>query len=146
MSAFTYQVKPNSELIPYHPFTAQQIMNFYHLTHLASVLYRIPLVAPFSVSHADEAPTSIPFSSIFDMPRFSQATSVSVVDWNDIRPVGAKEDSLGCWIGPVSDKEIDGRAAAMRENGVVASFFPMRAKTSRTKAGEPSGDELLGEL
>lgn len=121
-------------------------MNFYHLTHLASILSRIPLVAPFSVSHADEAPTSIPFSAIFDMARFSQATKVHVVDWTDIRPVGAHEDALGCWIGPVSEEEILGRASAMKENGVVASFFPMRASTSRTVPGSGKGDELLGEF
>lgn len=122
-------------------------MNFYHLTHLASVMSRIPLVQPFALpaSDADNAPMSVPFSSIFDMPRFTSQTNVYAIDWNDIRPSNAgNHDKLGCWIGSVNDVEqIRQRSLTMKDNGVDASFFPLRA--SAVHADVASGDQVLGE-
>lgn len=121
-------------------------MNFYHLTHLASIMSRIPLVAPFAVSNSasEDGPSNVPFSSIFDMPRFTQQTDVYVVDWNDIRPPNADGDKLGCWIGGVSNEEMRARALAMKENGVDASFYPMHAVPAG-RDGSQGGDQVLSE-
>jgi hypothetical protein len=122
-------------------------MNFYHLTHLASVLSRIPLVAPFSVSRdgSSTARTPVPFSALFDMSRFSQLTSVTAIDWNDIRPVSeTRTEELGCWIGATSAAEVEERAKAMQDNGIEASFFPMGTSKSLTPVGDANGDELMG--
>lgn len=128
--------------------TAEQIMNFYHLTHLASVLSRIPLVSPFALpmSDSDSAPLHLPFSSVFDMPRFTAHTNVYAIDWTEIRPSQSNSrDKLGCWLGTVdSVDQIRTRALAMKENGVDVSFFPLRASAGERAAGE--GDQVLGEL
>ncbi|KAK4053924.1 hypothetical protein OIO90_003761 [Microbotryomycetes sp. JL221] len=118
----------------------EQIINFYHLTFLSRQLARIPLIPPFVTHDASGKPVSIAFSAMFDMPRFSQTTSVSAVDWTDIRPPGAGDDALGCWVGSVRKEELNPRSYNMRRAGVDASFFPMRAPAPRPGMTEPAYD------
>lgn len=123
-------------------------MNFYHLTHLAAALSRIPIIPPFTLKkpNADVndalAHESVGFSTLFDMARFAQLTAVSALDWNDIRPPSGPAEDLGCWVGNIDNEQLLQRGRAMLETGLEASFFKLQASTKRTKAGEP-GDALM---
>ncbi|KAM0791363.1 hypothetical protein ACM66B_005828 [Microbotryomycetes sp. NB124-2] len=122
----------------------EQIYNFFHLTYLSRRLSRIPLVPPFVTQNAAGEPVSVAFSSIFDMPRFSQATSVSALDWSEIRPPGSHTDALGCWVGSVLKEDLGQRSFNMRRTGIDVSFFPMRAPVPRQ--GEPERAKLLSSF
>lgn len=126
---------------------ADQTMNLYHLAHLAAVLQRIPIAMPVSVS-STETPlekAQMPVSSIYDMSRFSHTTSIAMLDWQDLKPDldGEKAEKLGCWTGALGGPEIQQRAESMWRSGLATSFVPVRVSTSRTKAGETVGDELM---
>ncbi|KAK4054477.1 hypothetical protein OIV83_000971 [Microbotryomycetes sp. JL201] len=122
----------------------EQIYNFFHLTYLSRRLARIPLIPPFVTQNAAGEPVSVAFTSIFDMPRFSQATSVSALDWSEIRPPGSHTDPLGCWVGSVRREDLGARTHNMRRTGIDVSFFPMRAPVPRQ--GEPERAKLLSSF
>ncbi|GAA5866862.1 hypothetical protein JCM1840_004293 [Sporobolomyces johnsonii] len=132
---------------PQHGNLAEQVMNLYHLAHLSTVLQRIPIATPFSVTTTEDSLTKalVPVSSLFDMARFSHASSVAVLDWQDLRPdpEAKKTEQLGCWIGKLGEPEVQQRAESMWRSGIEASFVPVRVSTSRTRQGVPTGDELL---
>ncbi|GAA6060107.1 hypothetical protein JCM10212_003515 [Sporobolomyces blumeae] len=126
---------------------ADQTMNLYHLAHLAAVLQRIPIAMPLSVSSVEHPlqKDQMPVSSIYDMSRFSHTTSITMLDWQDLKPDldGEKAEKLGCWTGALGGPEIQQRAESMWRSGLATSFVPVRVDTSRTKLGETIGDELM---
>jgi hypothetical protein len=127
---------------------AEQTMNLYHLTHLSTILQRIPIAHPFLLPDPDKpaVTTSHPVSTIFDMSRFSAGTSVAVLDWNDLRPHEAAEagktEPLGCWIGMLGDDEKGERARKMQVTGLSPSFVPVRLALGQKHSGQ--GDDLKG--
>ncbi|GAA5885976.1 hypothetical protein JCM6882_004219 [Rhodosporidiobolus microsporus] len=131
---------------PVHGDLAEQVMNLYHLAHLSSVVNRIPIASPFSLPTPDSPTsfTSLPVPSIYDLPRFSQLSGVSILDWQELRPQEAEElgktEPLGCWIGNLGKDEQRERAGKMRDVGLSASFVPVRAALAKGEAGQ--GDEL----
>ncbi|GAA5850377.1 hypothetical protein JCM8547_001852 [Rhodosporidiobolus lusitaniae] len=133
---------------PIHGDFAEQVMNLYHLSHLASVLQRIPIATPFSLPSPKELETlqSVPVSTIFDMARFSILTNIAALDWHDLRPHEAEEagkrEQLGCWIGNVPVEVRESRAERMKEIGIAPSFVPVRVALAKGDPGK--GDELKG--
>ncbi|BGP16396.1 hypothetical protein JCM10213_004047 [Rhodosporidiobolus nylandii] len=127
---------------PIHGDFAEQVMNLYHLSHLSTVVQRIPIAHPFSVPSASGG--FIPVSSLFDMQRFSSLTHTAVLDWHDLRPHEAEEqgktEPLGCWIGNVKEEEKKERTEKMRESGLAPSFVPVRVALNKAEYG--MGDEL----
>ncbi|BGP32302.1 hypothetical protein JCM10296v2_004083 [Rhodotorula toruloides] len=131
---------------PPHGDFAEQTMNLYHLTHLSTILQRIPIAHPFLLPDPDKPTltTSHPVSTIFDMSRFSAGTSVAVLDWNDLRPHEAAEmgktEPLGCWIGMLGEEERNERARKMQGTGLSPSFVPVRLALGQKDSGQ--GDDL----
>lgn len=127
---------------------AEQTMNLYHLTHLSTILSRIPIAHPFLLPDDSGQIAQHPVPTIFDLSRFSAGTSVAVLDWNDLRPhEGAetgKTEPLGCWVGQIGETERDDRAKRMRLTGLSPSFVPVRLAPSKSAAGQ--GDDLKGTL
>ncbi|GAA5996510.1 O-fucosyltransferase family protein [Rhodotorula paludigena] len=131
---------------PAHGDFAEQTMNLYHLTHLSTILSRIPIAHPFLLPDDSGQIAQHPVPTIFDLSRFSAGTSVAVLDWNDLRPhEGAetgKTEPLGCWVGQIGETERDDRAKRMRLTGLSPSFVPVRLAPSKSAAGQ--GDDLKG--
>ncbi|GAA6001302.1 hypothetical protein JCM10207_006598 [Rhodosporidiobolus poonsookiae] len=131
---------------PPHGDFAEQVMNLYHLAHLATTLQRIPIAHPLSLPSPDDSSAlqSVSVASVFDMQRFSSLSSVAFLDWRDLRPQEAedtgKTEPLGCWIGNVGEGERKERADKMRESGLNPSFVPVRVALTKGEAG--TGDEL----
>lgn len=124
-------------------------MNLYHLTHLSTAMHRIPIAHPFLLSDPKQpgvlSEHAVP--TIYDLARFAAGTSVSILDWNDLRPHETGEvhkvEPLGCWIGDVPVTERADRAARMQSTGLAPGFVPVRLKLGATEAGQ--GDDLKGE-
>ncbi|GAA6040235.1 hypothetical protein JCM8097_004198 [Rhodosporidiobolus ruineniae] len=133
---------------PVHGDFAEQVMNLYHLAHLAQVLKRIPIAHPFtlpSVEDTSSPSNPVPVPTLFDMQRFTALTSISILDWQDLRPHEAVEtgrtEPLGCWTGNLGAEDREERTRKMKESGLSPSFVPVRAGLAKGEAGQ--GDELL---
>ncbi|GAA5963618.1 hypothetical protein JCM8115_002051 [Rhodotorula mucilaginosa] len=131
--------------VPHGDF-AEQTMNLYHLTHLSTAMHRIPIAHPFLLPDPKQpgvlSEHAVP--TIYDLARFAAGTSVSILDWNDLRPheTGGvhKVEQLGCWVGEVSAAERADRVAKMQSTGLAPGFVPVRLKLGASEAGQ--GDDL----
>lgn len=148
--AFPSRSPPSRESATDFSFSAaEQVMNFYTLAHLATVLQRIPIAHPFTLPSPEDSNVlqPVPVSTIFDMPRFSILTSIAALDWHDLRPHELEEsgatEPLGCWVGGQLKKEDrKARSRMMKLNGIAPSFVPVRVALAKGPDGE--GDDLKG--
>lgn len=103
-------------------------MVLYHLTYLATVLDRIPVVPPFvllpDVNNTQPTPRA---SALYDVRLFARSANVSLIDWDEIRsPIEGTVEPLGCWIGTTAAEAIQERSMLMKDVGLSISFYPMR--------------------
>ncbi|SCV72166.1 BQ2448_4860 [Microbotryum intermedium] len=130
-TSFRDQLPPGSQhlISPHEGELTLQVINFYHLAHLAMTTSRSVIVTPFNLPAGSAVgPSTVPFSSIFDLPRFKHLTNVDVIDFDEIRTHNADSiESLGCWVAPLILADVSSRAKSMMENGLVSSFFPIHS-------------------
>lgn len=119
-------------------------MSLYHLTYLAGILDRTPLIPPFYIPPA--GPRSrllVPASQVFDFDQFKSDVNVTGMDWTDVRPQSetAKLEQLGCWTASVADAgELAERTSLMQDIGLDPSFYPLRVPTLPAKPHEIPND------
>lgn len=89
-----------------------------HTIQLAQITNRIPILPPFPPSHTGPKSGLLPFSEVFDLPRFSQDLNIPIFEWHDIKettnpnPIeyytdlygeswnnyyGGDTEEIGCW-------------------------------------------------
>ncbi|SGY20900.1 BQ5605_C016g08165 [Microbotryum silenes-dioicae] len=130
-SSFRDELRPGSQhlISPNEGELALQVIDLYHLAHLAMTSSRSVIVTPFNLPAGTAVgPSTVPFSSIFDLQRFKQLTNVEVIDYDEIRPHdGDSVESLGCWVAPSILADVSSRARSMMINGLASSFFPIHS-------------------
>ena len=74
-------------------------MAYMNLIYLGYITDRIPVIPMFNPAHhiGADAP-KITFGEIFDIPRFTNESGISIVEWKEVKDsASGVVDDLGCW-------------------------------------------------
>ncbi|KAK4703499.1 hypothetical protein P7C70_g2715, partial [Phenoliferia sp. Uapishka_3] len=129
---------------PQHGGLAHQTMSLYHLTYLAGILNRMPLIPPFYIppSASSRQRHLIPASKVFNLEQFRINTNITATDWEDVRPSNGntKLEQIGCWTASVPHGGLEDRAFRMEDYGLNPSFYTLRVDISSDSQGEKLSD------
>jgi hypothetical protein len=70
-----------------------------NLIYLGYITDRVPILAAFTPSfHIGHDSPVMPFSEVFDIPRFISESGISILEWSEVKDSASEFiDDIGCW-------------------------------------------------
>ena len=74
-------------------------MTYMNLIYLGYITDRIPVLADFTPNgHIGTDSPTMPFSEVFDIPRFISQSGIPILEWAEVKERESEVvDDIGCW-------------------------------------------------